>query len=376
MTRLFSDVSSGVDDPYLARALSLAVRGSGSAWPNPVVGCVIVRDDEVVGEGFHPESGQSHAEVFALVDAGERARGSVAYVTLEPCAHHGKTPPCVDALIAAGVARVVIGMRDPNQLAAGGAEKLEDAGIGVSFAEDPEPFAAVNAGWLKRLAVGIPRITVKVGATLDARLAFDSGMRAAITGRSGAEVTRRLRAAADAVCVSSATIIADDPELTVRDSAGVRATRQPMRVVLARTQLPQADARVFTDGLAPTLVLASDRISDAALATISPSAGVLRWRSDEGLSSAWRALAAHGVGEVLVEAGPRLLTTLWESGTADELVVVSAGGMGGAEAPALFLGESDRDGDALRPRMVPLEAGIVSDVSVTVWSADTRTRDE
>ena len=369
MLRLFSDVTYGVSDPYLARALSLAVRGRGAAWPNPIVGCVIVHDGEIVGEGYHPRSGQPHAEVFALVAAGDAARGADVYVTLEPCAHHGKTPPCTDALIAAGVSRVFIGMCDPNRAAAGGARKLRAAGIEVSAGHDPEPFARVNAGWLKRLDTGSPRITVKVGATLDARVAFDRGMRAAITGTAGADVTRRLRAASDAVCVSSATVSADDPALTVRDGAGHVAERQPLRVVLAREHLPRPDARVFTDGLAPTLLLASNLVSDAAIAALSPSAGVLRWSAEEGLASAWRALGAHGVGELLVEAGPRLLTALLESDTTDELVVVTAGGMGGADAPALYLGKPDRNGEALNPRFRPIEAGIVSDVSVTVWSA-------
>ena len=369
MLRLFSDVMSGVDDPHLARALKLAVRGRGSAWPNPIVGCVIVRDGEIVGEGYHPQSGQPHAEVFALVAAAHLSRGADVYVTLEPCAHHGKTPPCTDALIAAGVSRVIIGMPDPNRVAAGGAEALRAAGIEVSFAHDREPFARANAGWLKRLATGSPRVTVKVGATLDARVAFDRGMRAAITGPAGAQVTCRLRAASDAVCVSAATVSADDPALTVRDEAGHVAERQPLRVVLAREYLPRPDAQVFTDGLAPTLLLASDLVSDAAIAALSPSAGTLRWSAEEGFASAWRALGAHGVGELLVEAGPRLLTALLERAAADEIVVVTAGGMGGADAPALYLGEPDRDGDVLRPRLRPVEAGIVSDVSVTVWSA-------
>ena len=375
MTRLFSDVSSGVDDPHFSRALSLAVRGRGAAWPNPVVGCVIVSDGVVVGEGYHPQAGQAHAEVFALVDAAEKARGADVYVTLEPCAHHGKTPPCVDALIAAGVGRVFIGLADPNREAAGGARRLREAGIEVTFADDPAPFAALNTGWLKRLASVTPRITVKAGMTLDARLSFEPGMRAAITGAAGKSVTRRLRAASDAVCVSAATVIADDPALTVRDERGVLAARQPLRVVLARTTLPGADARVFTDGLAPTLLLASDLIADKDLAALSPSAGVLRWSAAEGLSSAWRALGAHGVGELLVEAGPRLLTALWESGTADEIVVVTAGGMGGVAAPSSFLGEADRHGESLSPRFTPVEAGIVSDVSVTVWSANERPHD-
>jgi diaminohydroxyphosphoribosylaminopyrimidine deaminase / 5-amino-6-(5-phosphoribosylamino)uracil reductase len=376
MLRLFSDASSRVADPYLARAIQLASRGAGSAWPNPVVGCVIVRDGSIVGEGFHPRAGLPHAEVFALADAGDLALGADAYVTLEPCAHHGKTPPCTDALLAAGVRRVVIGMRDPNHDAAGGAEVLKDAGVIVEFAEDPAPFAEINSGWLKRLAIGLPRVNVKVGSTLDGKLAFEPGMRASITGPSGAVVTRRLRAACDAVCVSASTVIADDPALTVRDAPGVRAERQPLRIVLVRDTLPPADAKVFTDGGAPTLILASSLASEEGLGRLHASAGVLRWEATEGFAGAWRALAAHGIGELLVEAGPRLLTAILAEEALDELTVVSAGGMGGPVASGLFLGESDRHGEALSPRFSPAEAGIVSDVSVTVWSASARSHAE
>jgi len=376
MPRLFSDASSRVSDPFFARAIQLAYRGAGSAWPNPIVGCVIVSEGRIVGEGFHPRAGEAHAEVFALAAAGSAARGADAYVTLEPCAHHGKTPPCTEALIAVGISRVFIGMPDPNRDAAGGAEVLRAAGIGVEFTEDPAPFAQLNTGWLKRIAHGLPRIRVKVGATIDGKLAFEPGMRAAITGPAGAQVTRDLRAASDAVCVSAATVRADDPALTVRDAKGTLAEKQPLRVVLVHRTLPPADAALFTNAAAPTLVLASDLVSDDDLRSLRPSAGVLRWKSADGLVGAWRALAAHGVGELLVEAGPRLLTALLESSALDELIVVQAGGMGGIDALSMYQGPADSVGEALSPRFRPVEAGIVSDVSVTVWSAEMRSHAE
>lgn len=343
--RLFSDSASAVDDRYLARALELAERGLGATWPNPAVGCVLVREDRIVGEGFHPRAGEPHAEVFALRDAGDDARGATAYVTLEPCAHHGKTPPCADALIEAGVARVVIGMRDPNAEAAGGAARLRDAGIEVVFAENPEPFAELNEGWLKRVATGRPYLRAKIALSLDGRMSFEPARRAAITGPSGAVLTRRLRAASDAVAVGAATLVADDPALTVRSADGTLAPRQPLRVVLVRTTMPPVEAQLFTDNAAETLVL------DAS----------------EGLQSAFRALGERGVGSVLVEPGPRLLTALWAEDLLDELVVVHAGGMAGQSAPVSFLGEADREGDALTRRMQVAEAGIVGDVAVTVW---------
>lgn len=365
--RLFSDVSSRVADPYLARAVVLASRARGAAWPNPLVGCVIVSDGRIVGEGFHPRAGEPHAEVFALADAGQAARGADVYVTLEPCTHHGRTPPCTEALIAAGVARVVIGMHDPNAEASGGAEALAAAGITVEFCANAAPFIELNAGWLRRVTTGMPFVTAKVAASLDARIAFEPGMRAVITGTAGALVTRRLRMAADAVLVSAATVSADDPALTVRDAIGTVAHRQPTRVILVRESLPHADARVFTDGHAPTLVLASDASDDVALAALPSEVVVVRWPHSGGLPAALRALGDHGVGHLLVEPGPRLLTALWEADVLDELALVSAGGMGGVAAQPLFIGGSDREGEALIHRMAPIEVGIVGDVSVTVW---------
>jgi diaminohydroxyphosphoribosylaminopyrimidine deaminase/5-amino-6-(5-phosphoribosylamino)uracil reductase len=287
------------------------------------------------------------------------------YVTLEPCTHVGKTPPCADALIAAGVRRVVIGMRDPNPESGGGAERLRNAGIIVEFAHDAAPFQELNAGWLRRIRAGRPLVTAKVALSLDAHGAFASGKRASITGASGALVTQRLRAASDAVLVSAATVIADDPALTVRNADGTLAERQPLRVVLVRDHVPQPDARVFTDEAAPTLVLAVG--ADAAVCDIVPASIDVHQCSGSPLADALAVLAERGVGELLIEPGPRLLTAMWAEGLIDRLVTVVAGGMAGAEAPPLFLGEADRHGDALVSRATPVEAGIVGDVSVTVW---------
>jgi len=367
--RLFTDVASQVEDPFLAYAGTLAQRAHGRTWPNPTVGCVVVRDGAIVGEGHHPRAGQPHAEVFALADAGDAGRGADVYVTLEPCAHHGKTPPCVDALIAAGVARVVIGMRDPNVDASGGADALSRAGIAVEFASDPGPFADLNSGWLKRLATGLPMVIAKSGLSLDARVGFVLGQRASMTGPSGAVVTRRLRARADAVLVSAATIAADDPALTVRDASGGLAECQPLRVILVREDVPLADSRVFLDGAAPTLVLASDAAHADALGALPDTVTISRWQAEGGLTAALRALGDHGIGELLVEPGPRLLSALWDENLIDEYVTVTAGGMAGT-APPVYVGPGDRAGDELARRMRPVEAGIVGDVSVTVWDAD------
>jgi len=366
--RLFDDVASRVIDPYLRRALELAEHGRGATSPNPLVGCVVVRDGQVVGEGFHPRAGEPHAEVFALGHAGDKARGATAYVTLEPCDHHGKTPPCTDALIAAGVSRVVVGMPDPNPKAAQGARRLLDAGIEVDFAADQEPFESINEGWLKRMATGVPFVAAKVALSLDARPAFELGSPATLTGEAGARVTRVLRAQADAVLVGAATVISDDPELTVRDEHGVRAERQPLRVVVAHRRVPAADARVFTDGLAPTLLLvASDCPDDAPIARLGSEVLVERFDTAEGIDGVLKALGRRGIGDLLIEPGPRLLTSLWAAGALDALVTVTAGGMAGPGAPAVFSGEPDRESGKLVHRFAPAEAGIVGDVSVTVW---------
>ena len=362
--RLFLDVASRVDDPYLARALALAERARGATAPNPLVGCVVVRDGQVVGEGFHERAGEPHAEVVAVRQAGDSARGAHVYVTLEPCAHFGRTPPCSDALLAAGVASVTIGMADPSLEAAGGASRLRAGGVEVTFAADSSPFEELNAGWLHRVRTGRPLVTAKVALSLDAHPALDDARRAALTGSSGASVTRTLRASAEAVLVTAATVAIDDPALTVRDADGLLADRQPLRVVLVRDQDPPLDARVFTDGAAETLVLSVR--DDGASCDLPDTVGVHACGAD-GLDDALLALGERGIGELLIEPGPRLLGVLLGGGLVDRLVLVTAGGLAGASAPPLYSGDPQRDGDALVHAFTPLEAGIVGDVSVTVW---------
>ncbi len=383
---LFSDASSSVDDPYLAHALRLALRGSGTAAPNPLVGCVVVKDGRVVGEGFHARAGQPHAEVIALADAGPEACGADVYVTLEPCAHHGRTPPCADALIAAKVRSVTIGMNDPNPIAQGGAERLREAGVVVHVAKDPSPFAELNAGWLKRLATGVPRVIVKVGVSLDACPSLAPDMRASMTGPSGGEVTRRLRSRVDAVLVGASTIRVDDPELTSRDPSGIPDADQPLRVVLTRETMPPADARVFTDDRARTVLLLPDAMPDPEASLSSDGLTALRYDGSQGVVGALRTLATQGVNDVLVEPGPRLLCAFLEADAIDTLVVVTGGGFAGPSAPRLLQcdpaqGRSPgRTGTAshrtshgvaasgalVRP-FSAREAEVVGDVAVTVW---------
>ncbi|HET6351185.1 MAG TPA: bifunctional diaminohydroxyphosphoribosylaminopyrimidine deaminase/5-amino-6-(5-phosphoribosylamino)uracil reductase RibD [Coriobacteriia bacterium] len=362
--RLLSDVVSWVADPYLRHAASLALRAQGRTAPNPLVGCVVVSDGHIVGEGYHPRAGQPHAEVFALAAAGRLARGADVYVTLEPCAHFGRTAPCADALVAAGVARVIIGMPDPSAEAGGGAQRLSDAGIAVEFADDAGPFEAINEAWLHRVRSGRPFVTVKLALTLDGRLGMQAGERTSITGSDGSIVTRALREAADAVLVGAATVVADDPALTRRDVVGQPAEEQPLRVVLARSVVPHADARVFSDKTAPTLLVV---VGDATVPPLDERVAVTRLAHDASLVDIMLALGTHGVTDLLVEAGGRLFGSLLAEGLIDQLITVTAGGFAGADAPVLPLTATTVTESEIERVLVPVETGIVGDVIATAW---------
>ncbi len=371
---LFSDDASVIAEPFLRRAFTLAQRGSGSVSPNPMVGCVVVRDGVVVGEGYHVRAGAPHAEAVALAAAGERASGATAYVTLEPCTHYGKTPPCAAALIKSGVVRVVIGMRDPNlSVSGGGAEALAEAGIEVSFAADESPFRTLNETWLHRLETGRPFVRVKLALTLDGRPALYASRRARVTGAGGASVTMELRARCTAVAVGAATLRVDDPVLTVRDTDNRTAVRQPTRVILSRTSVPSSSARVFAASSAPVILVTSDGANPAAVAAVEGvGAQVLRYRYADGIGGALRALAEYGVDDVLIEAGPTMASTLWTSRLINELIVVHAGGMGGNAAPPLFMGGPDASEGDLVASMRAIEACIRGEDAITVWRPRSR----
>lgn len=364
---LFSDPAVGIADPMLRRAYELAERGRGSTSPNPRVGCVVVRDGRVVGEGFHERAGGPHAEVVALNAAGEAARGAHVYVTLEPCTHFGRTPPCTDRLIAEGVAAVTIGMADPSPEAGGGASRLAEAGIEVTWAEDPAPFERQNEAWLTRLRLGRPFVRVKVALTLDGRPALAASRRARITGAGGRSVTMRLREDATGIAVGASTLLIDDPKLTVRDASDEAQSRTPRRFVLSRTTVPGPDRCAFTDSLGCTLVTSSAASPADVELLAGKSVRVLTYPYCDGLVGALSAIADDGVDDVLVEAGPSLFSALWRDRLIDELVVVTGGGMGGNAAPPLFLGPPNADGADLASVFVPVESGIVADDAVTVW---------
>lgn len=317
----------------MARALRLAERGMTTTQPNPRVGCVIVRDGVVVGEGFHVRAGEPHAEVHALREAGERARGAEVFVTLEPCSHFGRTPPCSDALIAAGVRKVWLAMQDPNPEVAGqGAVRLREAGIEVETGPMQNAAQLLNRGFVSRMTRGRPFVTLKLAASLDGRTAMASGESKWITSDAARADVHRLRAQAGAVLTSSATLLADDPALTVRlpfpgAGAAVQDTmpvlRQPDRVVLdARGRVP-ATAQVWADG-ARRILLTSARTRASVPAGVEVSELPVQ---DDGYFSLRVALAELGrlqVNELLVECGPTLAGLLLQAEAVDELVLYLA----------------------------------------------------
>jgi diaminohydroxyphosphoribosylaminopyrimidine deaminase/5-amino-6-(5-phosphoribosylamino)uracil reductase len=313
-----------MDHLHMAHALRLAERGLATTQPNPRVGCVIARGETVLGTGWHARAGEPHAEVFALREAGTAARGATAYVTLEPCAHHGRTPPCADALIAAGVGRVVVAHEDPfDQVDGAGIEKLRAAGIGVQVGLMRDAAHELNIGFFSRIQRGRPWVRVKLAMSLDGRTALADGTSKWITGEAARADVQRWRARSSAVLSASGTVLADDPQLTVRlpDTPGYVP---PLRAIVDTMLRTPAGARVL-DGTAPTLVFhAPDAHVPAHLADV---ARVAVRRDDHGgleLRAVLHELARRDVNEVHVEAGPVLCGALLAAGLADELLVYVA----------------------------------------------------
>jgi diaminohydroxyphosphoribosylaminopyrimidine deaminase/5-amino-6-(5-phosphoribosylamino)uracil reductase len=302
---------NAAEQAAMARARELGLRVLGTTSPNPAVGAVVLdAAGAVVGEGATAPPGGPHAEVQALAQAGERARGGTVVVTLEPCAHTGRTGPCADALIAAGVARVVVAVPEPTQLAGGGATRLRAAGIDVETgAERDEAATGALAAWLTAVREHRPHVVWKVATTLDGRVAAADGTSRWITGPQARAEVHRLRAGCDAVLVGSGTALADDPQLTVRDAEGRNAEHQPLRVVLDRRGRVPATARVHDDA-APTLV-----------STAPTPAALLAELHD------------RGVRRVLLEGGPTLAAAFLADGLDDEAVVHLAPQLLGAGAP-------------------------------------------
>jgi diaminohydroxyphosphoribosylaminopyrimidine deaminase/5-amino-6-(5-phosphoribosylamino)uracil reductase len=329
------------DALWMLHAAALAQRSRPS--PNPRVGSVVVRDGEVVGEGWHHAVGADHAEVAALKSAGARARGATVYVTLEPCNHHGHTPPCTDALIAAGVARVVIGVRDPNpHVPGGGLEKLRAAGIEVSTDVESEACGRVIRAWRHFVVRARPFVVLKTGMTLDARIATRTGESQWITGPDARRDAHRLRAHADAVLVGLGTVLSDDPMLTPREVP--LPGPAPLRVVLdSDLRIPVTSALVRTASNTPTLVVhAQDAPADRASALQAlgvETLAVARTGAHLSLEEALAALGRRGIVELLVEGGGTIHGAFLDAHAADAVVCYIAPVLvGGREAVPAFGG--------------------------------------
>ncbi|HUJ87212.1 MAG TPA: bifunctional diaminohydroxyphosphoribosylaminopyrimidine deaminase/5-amino-6-(5-phosphoribosylamino)uracil reductase RibD [Burkholderiales bacterium] len=308
----------------MRRALALAEKGMFSATPNPRVGCVLVHGEQVVGEGWHEQAGAPHAEANALAAAGEAARGATAYLNLEPCAHHGRTPPCADALVAAGVTRVVAAMRDPNPEAGGGGARLAAAGVRFEHGLFEDEARELNLGFVSRVTRGRPWVRMKLAATLDGRTALANGKSQWITGAEARRDGQRWRARACALLTGIGTVKADDPRLTVRE---VDTPRQPLRVVVdSRLEIPPG-AKILQGG--NTLIFfgsTRNKPPQGVEAVALPNA-----QGKVDLAAMLRELARRGVNELHVEAGFKLNGSLAREGCVDEMLLYLA--------PA-FLGDS------------------------------------
>ncbi|AWV06466.1 bifunctional diaminohydroxyphosphoribosylaminopyrimidine deaminase/5-amino-6-(5-phosphoribosylamino)uracil reductase RibD [Marilutibacter maris] len=333
---------SAADHAFMARALRLAERGAWTTKPNPMVGCVLVRGDEVVGEGWHRRAGDAHAEVHALRAAGDRARGATAYVTLEPCAHTGRTGPCAEALVEAGVSRVVAAMRDPFPEVSGkGFERLRAAGIAVESGLMETQARELNRGFLSRVERGRPWVRVKLATSLDGRTALANGESKWISGEASRRDVQQWRARSSAILTGAGTVLADDPQLTVRLDEGstgdVPDFVAPLRVVLDPGLATVARGRV-REGDAPTLyVHAPDAKPPRGLSAQVASVPVKAGRFD--LDAVLRLLAErHQINEVQVESGATLAGALLAAQRVDEVLLYVAPVLLGAQARPLFSG--------------------------------------
>lgn len=313
---------SAADTRHMARALELAARGMFTATPNPRVGCVIVKDGRVVGEGWHRKAGEPHAEANALQAAGGDASGATAYVSLEPCSHFGRTPPCADALIHADVSRVVAAMRDPNPQGAGGGKKLEAAGIRFECGLLEEEARELNVGFVSRVTRARPWVRMKIAASLDGRTALANGQSQWITGPEARKDGHRWRARACAVLTGIGTVTADDPRLDVRE---VETTRQPLRVIVdSRLETPPT-ARILQGG--NVLVFCAEDRPEQRETLEGRGAEVVVLANPHGkvdLPAMLAALAARGINELHVEAGVKLNGSMLRESCVDELLVYLA----------------------------------------------------
>ncbi|MES9852562.1 MAG: bifunctional diaminohydroxyphosphoribosylaminopyrimidine deaminase/5-amino-6-(5-phosphoribosylamino)uracil reductase RibD [Candidatus Thiodiazotropha sp. L084R] len=338
-------MSSDLDHRFMGIAIQLAKQGRYTTQPNPRVGCVLVKDGEIIGKGYHRRAGELHAERNALADAGEAARDSTAYVTLEPCCHQGRTPPCTEGLIEAGVKRVVAAMPDPNPKVAGkGFEKLEQAGIEVVSGVMQPQAEALNPGFIKRMTQGLPFVRCKMAMSLDGRTAMENGESQWITSTDARKDVHKLRAASHAIMTGVGTLIADNPSMNVRlshEELGIDddlPIPHPVRVVLD----PKFDAPVTAKMFelpGPTLVVSSDDNPVHGAALEAAGAQVITVPGDQNnldLNEVLQFLADQEINEVLLESGAILAGAMLDQGLIDELIIYQAPHLMGDSARGLF----------------------------------------
>ncbi|MBU2979067.1 bifunctional diaminohydroxyphosphoribosylaminopyrimidine deaminase/5-amino-6-(5-phosphoribosylamino)uracil reductase RibD [Alteromonas sp. C1M14] len=321
------DVPSADDYKWMAEALRLAKNGEYTTTPNPRVGCIIIdKEQQKVGQGYHVQAGSPHAEVYALQEAKERAKGATAYVTLEPCSHYGRTPPCAEALIAAGVSKVVVAMTDPNpQVSGQGLNMLRDAGVTVVSGVLEQQATALNRGFIKRMTTGKPWVTVKLGVSLDGKIALANGQSQWITSALARRDVQRHRARSCAILTGSGTARIDDPSLLVRANEAqlngypLATTRQPLRVVIDSKNQLDSHLTLFTDGH-KTL-----KVCGQGLAPETENTTTVSMQSEQlNLAEVITLLGEKQINELWVEAGPGLAGALFRANEVDELVVYQA----------------------------------------------------
>ncbi len=336
------------DHIWMQQAIELARRGQYSTKPNPNVGCVIVKDGKLIGEGFHPKAGQPHAEVFALRAAGEQAQGTTAYVTLEPCAHYGRTPPCAKGLVAAEVAKVVVACPDPNPLVAGkGVQILRDAGIQVEVGVLEQQAHQLNLGFLKAMATGLPYVRLKIASSLDGRTAMASGESKWITGTEARLDVQHWRAISGAVITGIETVLADDCQLNVRELQGVDLATvvQPKRVILDRQGRLPLTAKILAQP-EQVIVMGPYRTELADL-------GVEQLQI-QSLENLLKTLKEKQIYDVLVEAGATLSTAFLHANLVDEMLSYVAPTLLGQSARAMFSAEFSRMAEQQRFKLIDL----------------------
>ncbi|MGP7841170.1 bifunctional diaminohydroxyphosphoribosylaminopyrimidine deaminase/5-amino-6-(5-phosphoribosylamino)uracil reductase RibD [Acinetobacter baumannii] len=335
------------DQYWMQQAIELAKRGLYSTKPNPNVGCVIVKDDQLIGEGFHPKAGQPHAEVFALRQAGEQAQGATAYVTLEPCAHYGRTPPCAEALVKAQVKKVVVACPDPNPLVAGkGVQILKNAGIEVEIGICEDLAAQLNQGFLKAMSTGMPYVRLKVASSLDGRTAMASGESKWITGSAARQDVQHWRAISGAVITGIETVIADDCQLNVRSlhNVDIETVAQPKRVILDRRGRLPLTAKILEN---PETVMVMgpycQELADLGVIQleIQPLKTLLQTLSKQ-----------YQIYDVLIEAGATLSSAFLQEGLIDEMISYVAPTLLGQSARAMFNADFEYMAQQLRFKLL------------------------